>query len=337
VRLLAGLVAVLVLAGCGTMTSRSSAPAGPVAPLAEAPPIQALDKAPPKEVQRMLDHEFAPLPADFGQRGASSSGTGQVLLFSSGVDSWTAGGVPTSTTSTTTLTPARIAAFRAEFDARRAAIEPAPGSAPRLVARLPLTGGGNALFVAWHNRDALLCIETQIADARGGGGGGGPTGPCVGTGQGQSEPHCAALCLASDGAGSDMAHETWVLSGTVAADADALDVTTADGTTAEYPLTGPVLGGGDRRVFMLELGKVDWRKLTLLRGGQVVDEAAMPAFSAASEDCMVKVGPMPPPMPPVPPVSGPIAPTAEMNAWQTSFQACLTASGALPAFASSTP
>jgi len=336
-RVLAGLVAVLVLAGCGTMAVRSGAPAAPVARLAGAPPIQALDEAPPEEVQRMLDQAFAPLPADFGQGGTASSSRGhQALLFTWGVDSWTAGGGSTSTTSTT-LTPAQVATFRAELDAQRARIEPAPGSAPRLVARLPLAGQGDALFVVWHNRDALLCSETQIADARGGGGGGGPSGPCAGTGQGQSEPHCAALCLASDGAGSDMAHETWVLSGTVAADADALDVTSSDGMTAEYPLTGPVLGGGDRRVFMLELGKVDWRKLTLLRGGQVVGEAAMPAFSAASEDCMVKVGPMPPPKPPVPPVSGPIAPTAEINAWQTSFQACLTASGALPAFASSTP
>jgi hypothetical protein len=126
-----------------------------------------------------------------------------------------------------------------------------------------------------------------------------------------------------------MADETWVLSGTVAPDADAIDVTTSAGTTAEYPLTGPLVAGGDRRVFMLELGKADWRKLVLLRGGRVVDESTMPAMAAASEDCMTKLGPMPPPKPPETP-GAQISATPEMQTWQASFQACLTAHGAVP-------
>ena len=322
-RLLAGLVAVLVLAGCGAMASRSGAPAAPAARVADAPPIQAVDEAPPEEVQWMLDDEFAPLPADFGQSGSSEM---IVRLTLVGVDSWSSSGG--STSSSTTLTPAQIATFRAELDARRAAIEPAPGSPPRLVARLPLAGGGNAFFVAWRNHEALLCFETQIAyDPNSGGGGGGASGPCAATGQG--EPHCAALCLTSDGGGVSMADETWVLSGTVAPDADAIDVTTSAGTTAEYPLTGPLVAGGDRRVFMLELGKADWRKLVLLRGGRVVDESTMPAMAAASEDCMTKVGPMPPPKPAETP-GAQISATPEMQTWQASFQACLTAHGAVP-------
>jgi hypothetical protein len=326
VRLLVGLVAVLVLAGCGTMAGRSGAPAAPSAPLAEAPPVQALDEAPPEEVQRMLDEEFAPLPADFGQSATTTALT-STLRFSSRVDYLAVGG---GTASTTTL--AELATLRAEIEAQRATIESAPGSPPRLVARLPLAGGGNALFVIWHNRDGLLCTYTQVADTQGGGGGG-PGGPCASPDQGG--PRCAALCLGSNGTGSSLADETWVLTGTVAADADALDVTTADGTTTEYPLTGPLLDGGDLRVFMLELGKLDWRKLTLLRAGQVVDETALPALAAASEDCMAKLGPMPPPT--APPASGPVAPTAEMKAWNASLQACLTASGALPAFPAPTP
>ncbi|HEX7526055.1 MAG TPA: hypothetical protein VF327_07080 [Gaiellaceae bacterium] len=321
-RLLAGLVAVLVLAGCGAMAGRSGAPAAPAGRVAVAPPIQAVDEAPPEQVQRVLDYEFAPLPADFGE--TSSSGT-TVWLTLVGVDSLSAGG--SSTEISTTPTPAQIATFRAELDARRAAIEPAPGSSPRLVARLPLAGGGNAFFVAWHNHEALLCFETQVAYDPNGGGGGGASGPCAATEQ--SAPHCAALCLTSDGAGSNMADETWVLSGTVAPDADAIDVTTSAGTTAEYPLTGPLIAGGDRRVFMLELGKADWRKLVLLRGGRVVDESTMPAMVAASEDCMGKLGPMPPPKPPEAP-GAQITSPPEMHAWQSSFRQCLTASGAVP-------
>lgn len=326
--MLAGLVAVFVLAGCGAMVGRSGAPASSAAPLAEAPPVQGVDEAPPQELQMMLDHEFAPLPADFGHAGNSTA-----IMTAVGSFSWTWGGGSTSTTSTPTA--AQLAQFRADLEKRRVAIEPAPGSSPRVLARLPLAGGGNALFVAWHNRDGLLCTDTQVTDGSGGGGGGGTSGPCADLGHG--EPHCAALCLASDGAGSDMAHETWVLSGTVAAGADSLDVTTSNGTKAEYPLTGPVLDGGDRRVFMLELGKTDWRKLTLLRGGQVVDEIAMPAFMAATEDCTAKTGSMPPPKPPAMPGSALVVPAAEMQAWKTAFEACLTATGAQPPLASPTP
>ncbi len=334
-RLLLGLAGVVVLAGCGTVAGRSGAPAAPSAPLAEAPPIQAVDEAPPEQVQRMLDDELQPLPADFGEQvsgTSSSAGTGSftmVFSYSWGID--TLG--PDATASAAKPTAAQIAQIRADFEARRTAIEPAPGSAPRVVARLPLAAGGDALFVAWHNHDGLLCTETQVVAADGGGGGG-AGGPCALSGQDTSMAHCAALCLASDGSGGDAASTTWVLSGTVAAGADALDVTTADGTTAEYPLTGPLLGGGDRRVFMLELGKGDWRKLTLLRGGEVVDQTAMPAFAAASEDCMAKLGPMPPPEPAVPPVSGP---TPEMQAWDASLRSCMAASGAVPAFRAPTP
>jgi len=333
VRLLAGLVAVLLLAGCGAVAGRSGAPAAPAAgPLADAPPLQALDEAPPEQVQRLLDDEFRPLPADFGESSGTGSST-TVFAYSWGIDTFGSGGAASTAAKPTA---AQMAQIRADFDARRTAISPAPGSAPRVVARLPLAAGGDALFVAWRNHDGLLCTETQVV-ADYGGGGGGPGGPCALSGPYASTSHCAEICLASDGSGGDLASTTWVLSGTVDAGADVIDVTTADGTTAEYPLTGPVLDGGDRRVFMLELGKADWRKLTLLRGGDIVDQTAMPALSAASEDCSAKLGPMPTPEPTTPPVSGPIAPTPEMEAWDASFQSCMTASGALPAFPAPTP
>jgi hypothetical protein len=107
-----------------------------------------------------------------------------------------------------------------------------------------------------------------------------------------------------------------VLGGTVDASADALDVTTAEGSTVEYPLTGPVLDG-DRRVFLLALGDQDWRTLVLLRNGQVVDRTAQPAIVVASENCETTVGPAP-----VPPQS--------LDAWNAAFRACMTASGTTP-------
>ena len=332
-RLLAGLVAVLVLAGCGTMANRAGAPGAPAARLADAPPIQALDDAPPAELQRMLDEELAPLPADFGESsssGSSSSNGGTTLSFRWGVDVVLSPIGAPHTSTTTTPTPEDIAKFRAELESRQAAIAPGKGSTPRMVARLSFAGAGNAYFVVWNNNDGLLCTDTWAtwaSGANGGGFGGGPSGPCADLGQ--SGIHCAALCLASSGGGSSLADETWVLTGTVAADADAIDVTTAAGTTAEYPLTGPLVAGGDRRVFMLELGKTDWRKLVLLRGGRVVDESTLPTMAAASEDCTAEVAPMPPPKPPETP-GGQIAATPEMETWQASFETCLRAHGALP-------
>jgi hypothetical protein len=320
VRLLLGLAAVLVLAGCGAGTGGPGAPGGqsaPAVPVQPAPPIVPLDEAPPAEVTRMLDEELAPLPADFGKQGAAGSSS-VTFLWAVGTQG------PGGPTSTSTPTPAQIAEARRQFDAHREKLEPAPGSSPRAVARLPLADGGDTLFIAWHNRDGLLCTYTNTADA-GGGGGGGAAGPCEGDQQGTQ---CADVCLASSGTGTNTSAERWVLTGTVPADADALDVTTADGATAEYPLTGPVLDG-DRRVFLLELGAHDWRKLGLVRGGQVVDETTMPAAEAAGEDCNEKVGPMP--MPPTISATGaPVEQTGAMKAYDAAFQACLAASGAFP-------
>lgn len=328
-RLLLSLAAVVALAGCGTVAGRSGAPdAPPGATLAAAPPLQVVDEAPDVELRHMLAAEFAPLPASFGQAGAAGSSSTGIVGFT-WLNTWSSDGGSTSTTPT----PDQLAQIRADFDARRLRIEPAPGSTPRVIARLPLAGGGDALLAVWHNRDGLLCTETQVEDAQGGGGG--AVGPCASTDQGVT-PCTPALCLSSSGSGSSLADERYVLSGTVAADADAIDVATADGATSEYPLAGPLVDG-DRRVFMLELGPTDWRTLTLLRGGQVVGTVALPALSAASEDCMAKVGPLPVPTPSQPPATGPTQQTSEMQAWDESFQSCMRASGALPALPSAPP
>jgi len=294
-----------VLAGCGAETSGSGKPAAAGVLAAPAPPIVAVDEAPPAELQRVLDEEL-------GHSSAASSGIDtqeKTVTFVWG-----------GTSTTAAPTAAQLAEARAQLEEQRRALEPAPDSTPRVVARLPLADGGDALFVVWHNRDGRLCTYTNVTHASGGGGGMG--GPCA-------EPQgmeCAQICLASDGSGT-VAADDWVVSGTVAADADALDVTTADGSTTEYPLAGPLLDG-DRRVFMLDLGAQDWRKLALVRGGGVVATTTMPAASVASEDCDRKAGPMPLPAP----QSGTAAPpeSAAQKAWQDAFQACLEASGTTP-------
>ena len=294
------------------MTSGAGKPAAAGAPAAPAPPIVPVDEPPPAEVERVLQEEFAPPSASSGVDYMQTTFT------------WGNGG----TTTTSAPTPAQVAEGRAELDAQRRALEPAPDSTPRVVARLPLADGGDALFVVWHNRDGRLCTYTNVTHASGGGGGmGGLCAESQGT-------ECAQICLASDGSGAVSADD-WVVSGTVVADADALDVTTADGSTTEYPLAGPVLDG-DRRVFMLDLGSQDWRKLALVRGGGVVAETTMPAASVASEDCERKAGPMPmPPMGSI--VSAPGEQSVAMKAWETSFQACLAASGAFPGLHAGTP
>lgn len=305
-RLLPGLAVVLVLAGCGSASTGPGKPAAAGAPVAPAPPIVPLDEAPPEPVARMLDMLFAP---------PSSATSGFDHLQTT--ITWAAGG-PTTTTSAPT--PAQIAEASAQLEAQRRALEPAADSTPRVVARLPLADGGEALFVDWHNDAGRLCTYTSITHASGGGGGMG--GACVEPQQAQ----CTAICLASDGSGV-LSADDWVLSGTVPADADALDVTTADGATAEYPLAGPVLDG-DRRVFMLDLGAQDWRQLALVRGGDVVAETAMPVAQVAGEECERKAGPMPPP--PTEPPTPASGESPEVKAWNDAFQACLQAHGSTP-------
>jgi hypothetical protein len=135
-----------------------------------------------------------------------------------------------------------------------------------------------------------------------GGGGGGPSGPCVRNAQATAfpadnvaQPECDLFCLASDGESSDNDALGYRLAGTVPADAEALRVTVAGGTTATYPLVGPRVLDTDARVFMLDLGRQDWRKLELIHGGAVVKTVTMPAINVADEECRDELGPMPMP------------------------------------------
>jgi hypothetical protein len=305
VRRFLGLAGVILIAGCVTAAGQSGAPVT----VAAAPPIVALDEAPPGEVQSVLDLTLT--APDVTQSTSTST---QILTVTSSADSGTdtlgAGGTSTSAKAT----DAQVAALRAQIEAQHAATEPAADSPARTVASLPLDNGGTAFFTVWHNNAGLLCTETETLGAQGGGGGGGPDGPCLGSLPGGTD--CGALCLGTSGGGDSQADTSWVLSGTVDASADAIDVSTADGATTEYPLTGPVVDG-DRRVFLLDLGGQAWRTLVLLRNGRAVDRTDQPATIVALENCESMVGPAP-------------APSHGMDAWNTALQSCLSKSSSTP-------
>jgi hypothetical protein len=168
------------------------------------------------------------------------------------------------------------AADVAEANTREAehedAIRPASGTSPRAVAELP--GAGE--LIAWHNKAAQLCL----AGARISGNTTDVFGPCVAD---RTNP-CTAMCLASDMSAASGAPTTYLLAGTVPRDATALLVGTSR-TRTLYPLRGPLLRGTDRRVFILDLGRDDYRVLELLRGTNVIDSLELPAIQAAFEDC----------------------------------------------------
>ena len=291
-----GLAGVIVIAGCVTAAGQSGAPVT----VAAAPPIVALDEPPPAGVQ------------DLVSLTQSSSASSQILVFTSGVDSGT--DTLSAGSASTTPTGTQMAAMRTQLQAERAAIEPAADSPPRTIASLSLGNGGTAFFTVWHDNAGLLCSETDTLDAQGSGGGGGTDGPCIGSIPGAAG--CTALCLGTSGGGESAADMGWVLSGTVDAGADALDVTTADGATVEYPLTGPVVDR-NRRVFLLDLGGQGWKTLVLLRNGQVIDKTAQPPSILALEQCETSAGPAP-------------APPQGMGAWKAALQSCLTGSSSTP-------
>jgi hypothetical protein len=127
------------------------------------------------------------------------------------------------------------------------------------------------VLVTWRSR-AGRCFSTSPAS--------GTFGPCAdragratGLVPGAWEA-CRAICLKSLGSGYG---SRFALAGVVAADATALEIRVDGGRNTTYPLLGPVLAPGARRVFMLDLGRHDWQTLRLLRGGTVLDGRSRPA------------------------------------------------------------
>jgi hypothetical protein len=325
-RFVAGVAAALLLAGCGSAVQSAGAP---VVADTTAPPLTAVDEAPPEDVLWWIQEEFPPHPTGSSSTD-QSGGLNQVCIASVGVD-WASSGTAAPPAGAMEKpcpepTPEELAKMVAEERRYHEAIRPAPDSPPRVVAKLALQDGGEELFTAWHNGAGELCWQVDEVTTDGSSGGG-PNGPCVDAqlpATGMDVPRCATICLAS-GTTSDSNVSRYVLTGTVAADADALRITRAGGAVITYPLSGPIVGG-ERRVFMVELGTNDWRKLELVRDGDVVATEKMPAFMAAYEDCEHSVGPMPQPAP-----NADAQPMLDsMRAYSRQIDACVRTSGALP-------
>ena len=320
-----GIVAAVV-SGCGAAAG-GPGPAGLIYADAPAPPVVAVDEAPPSSVARLLQVELGP-PTGNGVDTAGS-GTGQTCMLTF---SWGTSGVPAASApapsaqpSCSPATPAEEAQIVAEQQRWRQSIAPAPGHEPRTIATLSLADGGTAWLTAWTTASGALCWQIDAEHAGDGGGGGGPHGPCTDAGD-PTVPGavpCDALCLSSSGSGDGQGPTTYVLAGTVPADAEALRITLDGGAVATYPLTGPALPGVvDRRVFMLELGTHDWRTLELIRDGAVARTVQMPAAQAAFEHCSGLIGP-PKPAATLPLAAGSLA--QAMQPYEEQMNACLTA------------
>jgi hypothetical protein len=260
------LVAVaLVLSGCGVVGKRDTVRA-PLAELEPAPPIVAVDEAPPYNVLWFDDHEYSSVHV---YCDAGSSDPDQ------------------SDGSCPALTPEQEAKAREQEKAWNDAVRPAPGSDPRTIAKLRLSDGGTVLFIAWHNAAGELCTDVEEDSPDRSGGGGGPGGPCV-----PDNPTCGEICVESGGSG-DVDETRYTLTGFVPSEADSVRVTIAGGVAKSYPLTGPVVEGTDRRVLMLELGRRDWRRIEVFRGDELLAAEDLSATIVAYEDCEEKAGPMP--------------------------------------------
>jgi hypothetical protein len=160
---------------------------------------------------------------------------------------------------------------------REAAIRPARGTSPRAVAALRNT----AFLLAWRNHASEPCFFVARGRVTGDTlSGSSVFGPCV---HDRVQP-CTAICLSSGGTGPTRRSITYLLAGTVSGAATALRVTTRRATTT-YLLRGPLWRDTGRRLFMLDLGRNDYRMLELMRGHDVIDSRTLPAFEASVEDC----------------------------------------------------
>jgi hypothetical protein len=255
------LLAVVALSACGTAENERAQPAGSLEP---APPIEAIDQPAP------------PLPFDSRPDGVEAS-----TYICTGAD------VPGECTPT----PEQIA--EAEESARRyrEAVAPAEDSKPRAFARLRITPRGpatTATMIAWTARSGKLCTGFAVGeeDIRG------ARGPCVPGNR--SREACADLCLELSGEGSTPEF-LYLLTGTVTSRAEDLRITFPNGQAIRYPLEGPIVPDfPEYRAFMLDLGTQRYRRLELLRDGEVIERSEVPQRQLDFDRCARKF-PIPPP------------------------------------------
>jgi hypothetical protein len=267
------LLAIAVVAGCGSVTERS----------AEGPTIRAVDR-----------------PAPDAHKSVA-----EALWTVTVESSWdpceeppTAENVQACKESEDIERQFREAEERANAE-HTEETSPAPGSEPRVVAELPLGEEVSAEVVTWHARNGKACTLARIAPAEAGDFFVQRVGECV------RYPQCTELCLAVLTTNDRRA----ILAGTVTERADLLLLTGPDGREREHDLSGPMIEGTDRRVFITDLGGDEWWSMELRRGGETLATDDMlghhlRAFrcanvSAAGFDGCYNATPLPPdPSPP---------------------------------------
>ena len=267
-------VVAFAVVGCGTVGTRDAVRA-PLTELEPAPPIVAVDEAPPDDILWFLHMDTS----------STSDGQGGGIHEYCGTDELDP--PANSEESCPPMTPEQEAQAREQEKAWVDAVSPAPDSPPRTIAKLSLSDGGSVLLIVWHNAVGELCTDVEEESPDGSGGGGGPGGPCV-----PGNPACGEICVESGGDGN-VDETRYTLTGFVPSEADSVRVTLAGGAAKGYPLNGPVVEGTTLRVLMLELGRRDWRRVEVFRGEELLAAQDLPAAMVSFEDCEEKAGPMP--------------------------------------------
>jgi hypothetical protein len=257
--------AAFALTACGAAETERAQPAGSLEP---APQIEAIDEpAPPGSP--FLE------PLSEGE-----SAEGSIYICAGESDSQEC-----------KPTPEAIAEMEKMAGLFRQAVRPAEDSRPRAFARLRITPRGpatTATMIAWRARSGKLCTSLALGDHVSHG----PSGPCVP--ETQWRKACDALCLDRSGEGI-RGELRYLLTGTVTARADELRITFVDGRAVRYPLTGPVVPEFPQyRAFMLDLGSQMYRRLELLREGDVLERSDVPQDQIKFDRC-VREFPIPPP------------------------------------------
>jgi hypothetical protein len=259
------LTVALLVAACGAEENERADPAGSLEP---APQIEAIDE-----------------PAPPGSPFLDSPSQGE-SAYSSG---YICAGVYDS--QECKPTPEQIAEMEKMVGLFRKAVTPAEDSKPRAFARLRITPRGpatTATLIAWRARSGKLCTSLALRDHVSHG----PSGPCVPETQWRNA--CDALCLdrSGEGVGGEL---RYLLTGTVTARADELRITFLDGRTVRYSLVGPLVPEfPEYRAFMLDLGSQMYRRLELLKEGEVLERSDVPQNQIRFDKCARRF-PIPPP------------------------------------------
>jgi hypothetical protein len=299
VRVLVVLALGLVAAGCGGVVGENST-TGSATPSAQsllpAPAIEAVDRPATPDALMAIAHDG---------RSASTYDVCQVQVAVGSAGGATTNPPPGGSDDTDChIPPEEQAKLEAQERERREALEPADGVTPRTIARLDLGEGRSIELAAWRTIKDQLCLE---AHSRGGrASGSGTFGTCM-----QSSPDCTpAVCFAE---------LSGALVAVTPADADRIELTLEPAGTRAYALTGPLVPGFDKRVFMVGLGDELLRAIDLYRGDERVGHFEKEPTRLAFEVCFRQEDPF---------AGGSIPSREEMEQADKRMSACMREHGA---------